>query len=94
MLAFIASLKGTTPDALLDELEAYPTQEHPPDSQFGGPAAGFRPQRLNLSTGNYEEVDWPWDLPMPINDPYLWYPVSATRVPLFGGDPTYVRYVR
>ncbi len=94
MLAFIASLKGTTTDVLLDELGAYSTDEHehPPDPQFGGPTAEFLPKRLNLDTGQYEEVSWPWDLPSPIDDPNLWGPVSASKVPLLGGDPQHFRY--
>jgi hypothetical protein len=94
-LAFIAEWKGTTPEALLDELEAYPTYYSPPLP--GSATARFKPMRLNLDTGGYEETNWPWSLPEPINDPTLWYALRAIKTPPSGvnilvGGPKYYYY--
>ncbi len=91
-LAFIASLQNTTPDALLQEIRAYPTYKSPPDPQLDGPTAGFLPMRLNLETGEYTAVNWPWELPTPLYNSRLWHAVSARKTPLLMGDPRYIYY--
>lgn len=75
------------------ELGAYPTFADHPYPWETGPT-GFKPRRLNLETGQYEEVEWPWTLPQPIgSDSGLWGWIWWQENPLFGiGGPRYFYY--
>jgi RHS repeat-associated protein len=90
MLAFIASLQNMSADSLLSELGAYPTRSSPPPPRRV--TARFNPVRLDIETGQYVEVDWPWDLPQPIYNSALWRPISAKKVPLLGQASLYYNY--
>ena len=85
MLKFIASYRHTTTEELLTELNAYQTNDHPPDPGSVGKTY-FKPRQLNLSIGKYIERDWPahWNLPTPIGqDSGLWHRVSKSALSPF-----------
>ena len=47
------------------ERAVYPTEELPLDGI--GRLVDFLPKRLDIETCQYEVVEWPWELPLPVN---------------------------